>query len=131
MNFLGEEAANITFNPRDFFNTWCKMLFYDWSMALSLGVIRGKWRTAGDHLAGKWLFTVSRKMEHFAKFAKNFGLKFRKLSVLSNGKVVQFFIQFQGKSFVFSYKLRLRGGTLSTKVSCYLWVTKGDWCSLT
>ena len=69
MNFLGEEAANITFNPRDFFITWCKILFYDWPMALSLGVIRGKWRTAGDHLAGEWLFTVSGKMGHFAKFA--------------------------------------------------------------
>ena len=64
--------ANITFNPRDFFITWCKILFCDWSMALSLGAIRGKRRTVGDHLAGSGCLPFQErwsKMGNFAKFA--------------------------------------------------------------
>ena len=67
MNFFGKDGANITFNPRDFFITWCKILFYDWPMALSPGVIGGKGRTAGGHLAGKCLFTVSKKCGAFQR----------------------------------------------------------------
>ena len=45
--------------------------------------------------------------------AINFGLKFRKLSVSSNGKAVPFFIYFQAPKASYSV---IKGGTLSTKV---------------
>ena len=122
MNFLGDDSSNITFNPRGFLITWCKFcpMIGLWHCRWASFAGNGVPRSSGDHLVGKCLFTVSRKMGRFAKFAfyklKSSVCNFRKLSVSSNGKGVLFLIHFQAKTFVFGCKLQIKGGILGRRV---------------